>query len=510
MFSAKILDILRDKMNHDLPKETRVLYVVPLVNIYQSLSKEMDKLNIPFQVMSMGSSTVVNQSVKVLFISPERLQNKSVLKSILQLSWSCISIDEPHLALEWGLSKSKHLKPFREAFSKLNALNNLGTVFEMHSATIPNIEMLCQLVGRKNSSWTRQLLVPERSNLTYFLFEGKSAPESILHLPIILKCLEENEEGITLVYVQSIKEGSNIFMSILNYCEENNLIKYPTNEAEPILPVSFLHSSLTEEKKIEIIEKAISCKIRILIATSAAGAGINLPVVRFVGWGLDREPSGIIQSQGRTARNPFTGEGVVIWAHSSKNHGHRLPKSSQVRELLKTDCLRKTINTWFSHGTPVDENQNPPEFCCNFCMAACVEKSDCETCKTKLDKFKPTVLPVDTCEVEKMLTEFLKSLAINEVTPSNTPSYSEESLATEIIKNVKECQDLEQSKDFLAIFSLGDKVTEQIVNFLKDSKVHCLVSEMCDSSSTSSSDSGDSSSTGSLDTGNEYFDGESE
>ena len=372
----RILDILRDNFNHDIPKETRVLYVVPLVNIYQSLSKEMDKLNIPFQVMSMGSSAVVNQSVKVLFISPERLQNKSVLKSILQLKWSCVSIDEPQLALEWGLSKSKHLKPFREAFSKLNNLNNLGSVFEMHSATIPNIEILCQLVGRKNSPWTKQLLVPERSNLTYFLLEGKSAPESILHLPIILKSLEGNEEGITLVYVQSIKEGSNIFMSILNYCEESNLIKFPTTEAAPILPVSFLHSSLTEEKKVEIIEKAMSCKIKILIATSAAGAGINLPVVRFVGWGLDREPSGIIQSQGRTARKPFIGEGLVIWAHSSKNHGHRLPKSSKVRELLKTDCLRKTMNTWFSHGTPIVESQNPPELCCNLCMVACVEKSE--------------------------------------------------------------------------------------------------------------------------------------
>jgi superfamily II DNA helicase RecQ len=66
--------------------------------------------------MSVGSSTVVNQSVKVLFISPERLQNKSVLKSILQLSWSCISIDEPHLALEWGLSKSAMTKQANSNF----------------------------------------------------------------------------------------------------------------------------------------------------------------------------------------------------------------------------------------------------------------------------------------------------------------------------------------------------------------------------------------------------------
>ena len=96
--------------------------------------------------------------------------------------------------MEWGISKSKHSKPFREAFSRLNNLNCLGTVFEMHSATIENIGMLCQLVGRKNSPWSEQLVVPDRTNLTYFLYQGKNAPSSILQLPSISKCLEENDE----------------------------------------------------------------------------------------------------------------------------------------------------------------------------------------------------------------------------------------------------------------------------------------------------------------------------
>lgn len=95
----QILDILRVEFKYDLPLETRVLYVIPLVNIYQCVSLEMDKLNIPHQIMHAGGSTEINPLVKVVCISPERLQNKTVMKSILQLKWSCISIDEPHLAL---------------------------------------------------------------------------------------------------------------------------------------------------------------------------------------------------------------------------------------------------------------------------------------------------------------------------------------------------------------------------------------------------------------------------
>ena len=93
----QILDILRDKFSYNIAQETRVLYVVPLVNIYHSLAKEMVKLNIPYQIMSAGGDIEVNKVVKVVFLSPERLQNKAVINSILKYSWSCVSIDEPHL-----------------------------------------------------------------------------------------------------------------------------------------------------------------------------------------------------------------------------------------------------------------------------------------------------------------------------------------------------------------------------------------------------------------------------
>ena len=210
----QILDILRDTFKYNLPLETRVLYVVPLVAIVHSLQKEMKALHIPYQIMGAGGSSTVNNEAKVIVLSPERLQSKSVMSSILSLPWSCVSIDEPHLALEWGLSKSKRQKPFREAFNKLNNLNKLGTAFEVHSATIENVEALCRFVGRQNSQWVKQLVVPERSNLSYFVFSGKGAPLNILQLPCIKQSLEEEIGGIILVYVQSVQEGSEIYLNI--------------------------------------------------------------------------------------------------------------------------------------------------------------------------------------------------------------------------------------------------------------------------------------------------------
>ena len=158
-------------------------------------------------------------------------------------------------------------------------------MFELHSATVSDIPKLRQLVGRKNSPWSYQLKVPERANLTYYIFDGPVAPVSILQLPLIENALKMNLSGlfgITLIYVQSIKEGSNIFMELLTYCRDHQLIKYSPHMRDARLPVAFLHSNLTAEKKIEILTDAANCELNVLIATSAAGAGINLPVIGFV------------------------------------------------------------------------------------------------------------------------------------------------------------------------------------------------------------------------------------
>ena len=102
-----ILDVLRDNFKENIPSETRVLYIVPLVNIFHSLSMEMASLKIPFQILSSGSDYQIQSHTKIVCLSPEKLLNKRVLASILKLPWSAVSIDEPHLALIWGLSKTK-------------------------------------------------------------------------------------------------------------------------------------------------------------------------------------------------------------------------------------------------------------------------------------------------------------------------------------------------------------------------------------------------------------------
>ena len=113
----QIIDILRDTFGYPVAMETRILYLVPLINIYHSLKSEMDRLRIPHQIVRSGSISQIDPDAKVVCMSPEKVLDQSIIREISKLSWCCISIDEPHLALIWGTSKTKHTKPFRKAFS---------------------------------------------------------------------------------------------------------------------------------------------------------------------------------------------------------------------------------------------------------------------------------------------------------------------------------------------------------------------------------------------------------
>ena len=119
---------------------------------------EMSELRIAYQILRPGVSPKIEPFTKVVCVSPEKILDSKVVQELGNLSWSCICIDEPHLALLWGTSKSKS-KPFREAFSKLCRLNNLSTCFELHSATIFDELEIFELLGRKNSVWTKQIQI---------------------------------------------------------------------------------------------------------------------------------------------------------------------------------------------------------------------------------------------------------------------------------------------------------------------------------------------------------------
>ena len=307
-----ILIILKTKLGYmDISDQPRVLYIVPLVAIMESLEEQLVDLDVSYQFLRAGTTSIVNDKVKVVAISPEKLTDNETLASVVCLEWSAIVLDEPHLAVLWGIAnkkKGKFKKPFREAFEKLNRLNQTGAVFQLQTATAVQLSRVFALLGKKDSSWKKNIMLPERNNLVYYLYSGKNAPGNIFQFDCVPEFLnlDSVDPGALLVYVQRVEDGCNIYFEINEFCTVNNIPRTPFKR------FAFLHANLEEDRKREILKCTREGKVKVLIATSAVGNGVNLPILKTILWGLDPEPSGVIQAAGRTARPPYNEEGSVI------------------------------------------------------------------------------------------------------------------------------------------------------------------------------------------------------
>ena len=95
----------------------------------------------------------------------------------------------------------------------------------MHTATATNLDKLFTLLGRKDSKWIKQIVLPERKNLTYYLVDGKDISD-IEQFEFVTKYLEGNQVGALLIYVHKLEEGSKIYCRLNEYANENGLITW--------------------------------------------------------------------------------------------------------------------------------------------------------------------------------------------------------------------------------------------------------------------------------------------
>ena len=106
-----ILLMLRDKFGYsDISDRPRVLIIVPLVAIMTSLEEQLIKLDITYQFLKAGTTNILNDKVKVVAISPEKLTASDTMGMILSLKWEAVILDEPHLAVQWGIGNKKRGK----------------------------------------------------------------------------------------------------------------------------------------------------------------------------------------------------------------------------------------------------------------------------------------------------------------------------------------------------------------------------------------------------------------
>jgi len=266
---------------HDQQATLSHRYGVPSVGLTHVLreSKPHD--------FSAALSNIRSGMCKVVFISPERLDDERVMDAIRSQPISLVVLDEAHCISLWGHDFRPHYRRILRFVAEVRPSSVLGL-----TATAPppvEADILRQMAGK-----TEVFRVsPHVPNLRLHVFDVEGECEKLSCLARIIPRLK----GSGIVYCGTHEE-----------CE--NVAEFLTERG---IDSTFYHAGLGERRR-DIEVGFLGNRWKVVAATCALGMGIDKPDLRFViHYRLPGSPELYYQEIGRAGRDGQRAECVLLF-----------------------------------------------------------------------------------------------------------------------------------------------------------------------------------------------------
>lgn len=197
-----------------------------------------------------------NQSLKIVYIAPERFRSQSFLHALPKDSISLFAIDEAHCLSQWG-------HDFRPDYMRLGearkALGNPPCIALTATAT-PDVQKdIKQNLEMQNPA--EFVAGFARENLSFRVRQTQSEKDKTEALQALI---EHHETGII-------------------YCATRKSVDLVANKIEHLThPIIRYHGGLSDADRTTAQELFIRGEANVVVATNAFGMGIDRPDIRFV------------------------------------------------------------------------------------------------------------------------------------------------------------------------------------------------------------------------------------
>ena len=277
-------------------------------------------------------------SFKLIYISPERLENEQFIEFLKKQRISLIAIDEAHCISQWG-------HDFRPAYRNISVLRETFP-------SIPVIALTATATKKVTTDIKKNLQIEDcetyvsgfdRKNLKWVVLYEKDRLQKILE--IIQKV-----KGAGIIYASSRKNVEEIY----NYLSEK------TKD-----PIGFYHAGLGDQQRNYIQDQFIHNQVRLLICTNAFGMGIDKPDVRFViHYNMPSDIEAYYQEAGRAGRDGRNSFCVLCYKYSDKRiheffNGKQFPPNNYI-EICYTSISKQEAPQTFEQirkKTLIEEKQ---------------------------------------------------------------------------------------------------------------------------------------------------------
>ncbi len=240
-------------------------------------------------------SRIRSRSVKIVFVTPEKLEDEAFVNILCGIKVPLFVIDEAHCISQWG-------HDFRPAYLGLgHVIAALGhpTVLALTATATPAVrEDILQQLGIPHVKPIVKGF--DRPNLQYEVLRAENEQEK---LRILRELFRSGElEGTGIIYTATIKNALEVS-------------EYLTQSLD--VPAAVYHSKLQKRERVAVHNLFMNEEIRAVVATNAFGLGIDKPNIRFVvHYDLPGSVEAYTQEAGRAGRDGDLSRCILLYRMS--------------------------------------------------------------------------------------------------------------------------------------------------------------------------------------------------
>lgn len=286
------------------------LVISPLIALMKDQVRMLTEKHIKAKYLVSGMShreieiilnNCIHHDVKLLYVSPERLQSRLFIDHLRQMKVNLIAVDEAHCISQWGYD---FRPPYCEIARIRQYLPNVPVIALTATATPEVVDDIRQRLEFRNGNVFRSSHL--RPSLSYSVFQEDDKVGKMMRII-------NNVGGSGIVYVRNRRRT----LELSRLLNDNNI------------PAAAYHAGIPIKERDQRQKEWQKSPNGVMVATNAFGMGIDKPDVRFIiHYDLPESPEAYFQEAGRAGRDGRKAYAVLLYQQSDIN---------RLRESLETD-----------------------------------------------------------------------------------------------------------------------------------------------------------------------------